>query len=441
MAKSKQGRHACVDFRKRVKKTFYMADKSDPDSKQETKFKIRPRAIDDESKEKKEEQKADEKDVAEGPKHKIWVGKNPFPGKAIESVSAGSAAEKKDGEPSITSDDELGVEFKPVQENEAQARVRKERKRKKEALVLAWQKKGAAFLKGIPALEVRLLPFLIGSLVVLMLFSWISRQRGLAEGREEGLKEANDAATKLKVELPADVANQLNGALFTLRKGDAAGALRTLRKLEEEREDYASMSYLVALAAMQNGDIPLAERKVQETIVKRERVSDALALQSVLETQKGADLTLATMGDPKVRSEALLRQSIIADAANPYPHFELATLLRYKGQREEAIEEIKAAQARLNPMDSHLVMDVTLSLINLELKPDSAAVASLESDDARKLLPSAYIAMTRGQFGLAAAILFKAKTLLAPDVFDYLVNDPAFRRYAREKELKKFYGN
>ena len=75
------------------------------------------------------------------------------------------------------------------------------------------------------------------------------------------------------------------------------------------------------------------------------------------------------MGVPRLRAEQLLRQACLADAANPYPRFELGTLLRYQGRREEALAQIKGAQARLNPIDSHMIMGITLALMKIEELP------------------------------------------------------------------------
>jgi tetratricopeptide (TPR) repeat protein len=405
---------------------------ADPEEKREggseAKFKIRPRFLAEKDEERDGQEEASEDAEKEVTKRMAWPSKDPFQAKVPEPRVRSSRRE--------ASADKVPIE--PAAK-EAPSKARGKRP------ALEWSTvKGRIFAvyRSLLKRKAPLVPALAAILVAVIffsrLFSGIGYERGLVEGR----RLADEAATKEKIALPEDVSGELDEALSALRSGDAERALKSLRKLEEIPKGYSSLTYLVALAAMQNGDIDLADQKVKETIAKRERVSDALALASVLVTQKAADLSRSRMGDPRVRSEALLRQAAMADAANPYPRFELATLLRYQGQLKEAAAEVRAAQARLNPMDSHVVMDVTLQLIELEQSPDDKLPAlEPQTDDVRKLLPFAYAAMRRGEYSQAVAILEKCRTLLAPDLFDYLVNDPAFRRFARQEELKGIYGN
>lgn len=52
---------------------------------------------------------------------------------------------------------------------------------------------------------------------------------------------------------------------------------------------------------------------------------------------------------------------------------------------------------------------------------------------------AAYVAMRLGDFGQAAAILREADKKLPPDLFSYLMNDPALREFAREPRVMGFY--
>jgi Flp pilus assembly protein TadD len=282
---------------------------------------------------------------------------------------------------------------------------------------------------------------LLVPVVFLILFARHFYRSGREQGINEGIKQARSEAAREGVEWPTQTETELNAAMNELRRGDAAAALQKLRGLESSQPPVSSLSYLVALTAMQDGDIDLADRKARESIDKLERISDSLALLSVLESQKAADPSRKVFGDPSMRSEALLRQAILADAANPYPHFELATLLRYRGRKDEAMAEIQAAQARLNPVDSHLIMAVTLALMKIEETPvaELPMVAPVTDDPAR-LFPAAYVAMRREDFAQAAALLQKCRDLLAPDVFSYLVTDPVLRLFSDRPELAPFYG-
>lgn len=258
---------------------------------------------------------------------------------------------------------------------------------------------------------------------------------GLAAGR----KQADDEALRERLSIPPEIAAKIDEALLKLRAGDASAALTILQAIESEKGFYPSLSYLVALAAVQSGDVKLAERKIEETIVKRERVSDALALQAVVESMKPADPTRAVMGDPKVRSENLLRQAILADPANAAPRFELATLLRYTNRRDEARQEIRAAQARLNPVDAHTVTEVTLALMDLEDTPDDQLPVNAEPPrNLAAALVAANAALRRGDVSTAVTLLKAGREMTSPDIFYYLTSDPVFRRYRDQSELTEY---
>jgi hypothetical protein len=171
------------------------------------------------------------------------------------------------------------------------------------------------------------------------------------------------------------------------------------------------------------------------SITKNERVSDSLALMAVLETQKSN----AGMGDPKVRAESYLRQAMVADAANPYPMIELGSLLRYRKQNEEARKLFEGARVRLNPVDSRMVADVSLELMDLGERADDALPPEISDPSSTQAFAAAYLALRRSHPDRAAQILRAARHRLPDDVFYYLVNDPLIRKYSREPALKEFF--
>lgn len=268
------------------------------------------------------------------------------------------------------------------------------------------------------------------SLVLVVLAVWIAsgfarhseRTRMLAEISRQG------------VGITQEKQDRLDKALMDLRGGDSEKALKQLVLLEHEAPEVASLAYLVALAAMQAGQPELSAEYVEKSIARRERVSDAIALKAVLESQGGG--SGVPLGDPRLRAEGYLRQAMLADAANASPLVELATLLRYRKQNDEAMRVLEAARSRLNPVDSHTVVDVSIALLALQEKPDEKLPDAINPDkDVPALFSAAYLAMRRGNFPEAAGILKTARERLSPDLFFYLANDPAFRKYAREKEL------
>ena len=277
---------------------------------------------------------------------------------------------------------------------------------------------------------------LVAGLATAVVCSVVSWNIGFGAGVQNSL----DEETKEKVTVSKEFLGELDQALADLRTGKTENAVKKLRELEGANTDVASLTYLLAVAAVQNGDTKLAEAKTAESIDKRERISDSLALQAVLETQKAADPSIKKFGDPQIRSEALLRQAMLADTANPFPMVELATLLRYKKRGDEAIALLRGARSRLNPVDSHSVVDVTIELATLQDAPDSELPQVPEpGKDLVSAFSAAYIAMRKGDFDQAVGLVKIARKMAAPDLFDYLINDPAIRHYAAEPKLREFF--
>lgn len=259
-------------------------------------------------------------------------------------------------------------------------------------------------------------------------------------GIERGISQSLGASKKEKLQVSATYASELDAALVQMRTGDANEAYKQLMALEKANSGVSSLTYLVGLAAMQAGNPEVAMKKVEESIAKNERVSDCLALQAVLQTQIAQLPSRRPLGDPVARSEALLRQAMIADAASPFPMIELASLLRYQRRDEEAQALLRGALSRLLPVDSHVVANSALALSILQGRSDEGLVAEGDpTTDVVAMFSAAYVAMRKGNFPEAVELLNRARTMTTPELFDYLVNDPALRRFARSPEIETFY--
>jgi len=281
-------------------------------------------------------------------------------------------------------------------------------------------------------MRVRLLPAALAFLAFLFLTAWAVSSWTASAERKKIFSEIS----KQGAEISTENQDRLDQALMTLRNGDSQKALDQLVALEHEAPEAASLAYLVAVAAMQAGQSEMSAHYADKSIARRERVSDALAIKAVLETQSAS----SGFGDPKLRAEGYLRQAMVADAANASPLVELASLLRYRKQNDEAMSVLQAARSRLNPVDSHTVVDTSIALLSLQEKADADLPADLDPDkDTPALFSSAYIAMRRGDFARAATLLKTARNRLPADLYYYLVNDPALRKYVRENELKGLY--
>lgn len=229
-------------------------------------------------------------------------------------------------------------------------------------------------------------------------------------------------------------------ALSKLRDGETDSALERLKLLKSDNPSIPSLDYLIALAALQAGDIALATSSIETSLAKGQRVSDSLALSAALEGIKNSEAGWQPMGDLKTRAEYHLRQAIEADPANPSPLIELAARFRNSGNNQEAQRLLEAAKTRINPVDSATIVDTTLLLIRLQNLPDDQLPADLDPDqDTASLLGAVYVALRLGDFEKAASLLATAKKRLPENLYYYLLGDPELRKYATQPELTPLF--
>ncbi|MFZ4588893.1 MAG: hypothetical protein ACOYNG_07915 [Terrimicrobiaceae bacterium] len=265
-----------------------------------------------------------------------------------------------------------------------------------------------------------------------LLSSWISHSDSSA--RQKLLQSFDPLEVKSP---PRAQSRRLEEALVQLRDGKPAEAFQALSQLERENSTIPSLTYFAALAALQSGDNQSAISKADASIAKRERIADSLALKAVVESQKPRSGAFA---DPAALAQGFLEQAAMIEPGNPAPLLELASILRYRAKNDEALELLRAARNRLNPVDSHAVVDTTIRLLELQALDDTSLPAPGDPGNSTAgLFASAYLAMRTADFAAAASTLDTAKKNLPPDLFLYLVNDPALRRYADQPALAGFF--
>jgi tetratricopeptide (TPR) repeat protein len=222
----------------------------------------------------------------------------------------------------------------------------------------------------------------------------------------------------------------IDRALTDLRSGLPVQALSTLRKVRAENPQIPSIDYLVALASLQAGDRAEAETALALSLTKGERVSDALALQANLEASAEGGSVGVPFGSLEPVADRLLREAIEADAANPYPYFELAMRLRARGDHQQAKEMLESARVRLQPVDAHTAVDVSLRLLELQETADADLPEILsETTGAADLFGAAYLGFRRGRPEEAVEFLRRAGEILPEDMVAYLAADPSFKTY------------
>ncbi len=278
-----------------------------------------------------------------------------------------------------------------------------------------------------------------GGVVVLFLLAAICAFKfGEHRGRDVALREVKAAPVAVPVaapalppaEFPEELLPTLDHALRQLRGGDNLEALGSLNKMLASHTNVPSLHFATAIAALQAGYPREADRLVDASIKAGFRVSDSWALKSAI-------LASQTKG-ASAEQETLLKKAIACDPMNPAPLIELASLLRHQGKNEAAVSLLESASFRLNPAEAQTVIETTKAILALDAA-ENLAPAAQPLGIPEKDIPNAFSEMKRGNFDNAATILRFCRDQTAPDLFCYLVNDPALRKFTSRPELKEFY--
>lgn len=228
----------------------------------------------------------------------------------------------------------------------------------------------------------------------------------------------------------------INQALTLIRQNKVPAAFQILYTLRLTNPRLSSLSYLTAIAALQGGDLPTAALEVAAARRSGEKVSDVDALDATLQSlqsgagpERGAD-------EQAQRAEALLRQAIVADQANPAPRLQLGLQMRARGEQEAARALLASARLRLHPVDPAVTVDTILLLIELEQKPTELLPTDLDPEkNTASLLGAAYVAMRQEDYASILRLLKKARERLTPELYNYLIADPAFAPYRARPAL------
>lgn len=278
------------------------------------------------------------------------------------------------------------------------------------------------------------------ALVVAIVFTVVSGFFFYSAGTRAGFQEAESTAMKEQVDLPEDFLARFDDALDALQNGNATAALEQFEALEKEQPDVATMSLLIANAALLGNDSDTAQLRITESIRRRESISDALTLQAILEAKLATDSDYKKMGSPRVRIEQLLRQAIAADSANARPHFELATLKRFEGKLEEAEALLVSARYRIHAADSRTVTDTALALTRQQRLEDSGlSIPENPAPTPEALFAAAYAAMRLGETERAKGFLDAARGFFPENVVRQILKDPAFIPYFKDPAYEAYF--
>lgn len=276
--------------------------------------------------------------------------------------------------------------------------------------------------------------FKAGLVALFLLGAFVAFKCGEYRGRKVALRDVGPvpaaAAAFSPAEFPEELLPALDTSLRLLHEGNNLDALDSLNKMLASHPKVPSLHYATAIAALQAGYPREADRLADASIKGGFRVSDSWALKAAIAAAhtKGAS----------PEQETLLKKAIASDPMNPAPFIELASLLRYQGRNGPAAGLLESAAFRLNPADAQTVVETTKAILAIDvagnLLPPSQPLGIPEKD-----LPNAYSEMKRGNFETAAAILRFCRDQTDPDIFGYLVNDPALRKFTSRPELREFH--
>jgi len=227
--------------------------------------------------------------------------------------------------------------------------------------------------------------------------------------------------------LPEDALPEFHAALRIFRDGDTAEAGKRFDALESRFPGAPAIAYVQLLLAMQDGNYPAAEVKAQACLDASFRPSDVLAIRAVM----------ASTGNPPQpeKQRRLLQQAILADPMNPTPFIELAGLERFLGEDSRAAASLTAAGLRFHPTDSQAVVKILEALVSAPVSGPAEAVLSASGIPDRDF-PAALGEFRAGRRENGTAILRALGRTLDPDLFLYILNDPAFRPHLAGSQIE-----
>ncbi len=231
--------------------------------------------------------------------------------------------------------------------------------------------------------------------------------------------------------LPEDALPEFHEALRIFRDGDTTDAGKRFDALESRFPGAPAIAYVQLLMAMQEGNYPEAEVKAQACLDANFRPSDVLAIRAVM----------ASTGNPPQpeKQRRLLQQAILVDPMNPTPFIELAGLERFLGEDSRAAASLAAAGLRFHPTDSQAVVKILEALVSAPVSGPAEAVVSASGSPERDFR-AALGEFRAGRRENGTAILRVLGRTLDPDLFLYILNDPAFRPHLAGSQIGALLG-
>lgn len=257
-------------------------------------------------------------------------------------------------------------------------------------------------------------------------------------GLDDGVARAEAAALKENVSLTPGVREAIEQGMNDLLEGRGKEAAAQFQSVKAMQPALSSLSILAARAALQAGDLTLAQRMVDEALAARESISEALTMQALIEARLATSESFKSMGNPRIRIEQLLQRAIAADVTDPRPFIELAVLRRFERKFDEAHTLIQAAQARQSASNDRLALDISLELLALQ-QMDDESLRNRGDESFQGLsapLLRAYRALRLDDSATAEASLAMASATLPAPTLKQCLRDPAFVAFGNSPLLQ-----
>ena len=115
--------------------------------------------------------------------------------------------------------------------------------------------------------------------------------------------------------------------------------------------------------------------------------------------------------------ESQVRKAVNESVATPFPMIELASVKSSRMGDEEALELLRAANARLHPIDTHVVVQTSIQLMKLQQMPDEELPSACSEGSITEIFSSVYISLRKKDYNQAAIALDKGRQQATPDLF------------------------
>jgi tetratricopeptide (TPR) repeat protein len=259
-------------------------------------------------------------------------------------------------------------------------------------------------------------------------------------GLDEGVARAEAVALKENVSLTPDVRDAIEQGMNDLLENRGKEAAAQFQSVKAMQPALSSLSILTARAALQAGDLALAQQMVDEALAARESISEALTMQALIEARLAISESFKSMGNPRLRIEQLLQRAIAADVTDPRPFIELAVLRRFERKFDEAHALLEAAKARQSSSNDRLALDISLELLTLQ-QLDDESLRNRGDDSFHGLsapLLRAYRALRLDDSATAEASLAMASATLPTPTLKQCLRDPAFVAFGKSPLLQSY---